>query len=142
MRTGRKTPPCGNPRCGVSTGIHGGLTFGWGDLDQYGYWEHPCGVCARACEERSPEDVPCWPFKPKREPRKPDRAENVLAAHHMLEDAKEDLGKLMGLLKNLSDTLGDLGAESAENMRIIGQEVAGPLSCIMDNLDKVRVPEE
>lgn len=134
------TKACGNPRCGVSTGIHDGLTFGWGDLDQYGYWEHPCGACARAWEKHSPEDAPCWPFGPKRQPRKPTREENALAAHHMLEDAKENLGKLMGLLKNLSDTLGDLG--SAGDAGIVGREVADHLSLAMEGLDRVRVPEE
>jgi len=27
---------------GVSTGIHGGLTFGHGELDHLGYWEIDC----------------------------------------------------------------------------------------------------
>lgn len=37
---------CNNPKCSTSTGIHEGLTFGWGKLDEYGYWEFPCQVCA------------------------------------------------------------------------------------------------
>ncbi len=37
---------CGNSMCGRSTGIHEGLTFGSGELDEYGYWEKPCGICA------------------------------------------------------------------------------------------------
>lgn len=59
---------CGNPNCGVSTGIHeeggncSGLTFGSGKLDTYGYWEHPCPTCARAWEKKYPEDGQCWPF--------------------------------------------------------------------------------
>ena len=36
---------CGDPECRVSTGICGNLTFGWGPLDQHGYWEFPCYLC-------------------------------------------------------------------------------------------------
>jgi hypothetical protein len=53
---------CARPDCGGSTGIHGGLTFGWGELDDHGYWEHPCAPCARAYEARVPEYGPCWPY--------------------------------------------------------------------------------
>jgi hypothetical protein len=56
---------CGNPECRCSTGIHGGYTFGSGELDQFGYWENPCALCARENEKRHPEDGPCWPFKDK-----------------------------------------------------------------------------
>ena len=38
---------CGNPNCSVSTGICGSQTFGSGELDDNGYWEHPCGACER-----------------------------------------------------------------------------------------------
>ena len=55
---------CGNQGCGVSTGIHEGLTFGSGQLDFNGYWENPCPTCARKHEEKHPEDAPCWPFVP------------------------------------------------------------------------------
>lgn len=55
--------PCGNPKCGCSSGIHEGLTFGSGDLDQWGFWEHPCAVCARAHEAKYPNEGECWPFK-------------------------------------------------------------------------------
>ena len=58
---------CGNSDCCVSTGIHEGLTFGRGELDDLGYWEIPCGICAREWEEKYPEDAPCWPFPPKEE---------------------------------------------------------------------------
>jgi len=61
---GHKKKACGNRRCGVSTGIHDGLTFGRGKLDDYGYWSKPCGPCARAWEKEHPEDGPCWPFSP------------------------------------------------------------------------------
>lgn len=51
-----------NGKCNVSTGIHGGLTFGRGRLDDYGYWQFPCHECARRHELFYPEDGPCWPF--------------------------------------------------------------------------------
>lgn len=53
---------CNNPDCRISTGIHErldangsqnkpwGLTFGSGELDDYGYWEFPCLDCARYYE--------------------------------------------------------------------------------------------
>ena len=53
---------CGRKECKVSTGIHDGLTFGSGELDEFGYWEFPCDKCARAWEKDCPEDGPCWPF--------------------------------------------------------------------------------
>ncbi|KKL84752.1 hypothetical protein LCGC14_1961570 [marine sediment metagenome] len=53
---------CGHKDCKVSTGIHEGLTFGRGELDDNGYWEIPCDICARAGEEKYPEQYPCWPF--------------------------------------------------------------------------------
>lgn len=61
---------CGNADCKVSTGICDSLTFGRGDLDDNGYWEIPCGPCAREHERRHPDDGPCWPFAapPPREP--------------------------------------------------------------------------
>ena len=36
----------------VSTGIHGGLTFGHGDLDPNGYWETDCHEAQRAHDKR------------------------------------------------------------------------------------------
>jgi len=53
---------CRYEGCKVSNGIHGGLTFGYGELDKYGYWEYPCVICARAWEKKYPEEGPCWPF--------------------------------------------------------------------------------
>lgn len=65
-------PPC---NCRASTGIHEsdnsdgtpekpwGLTFGSGQLDDYGYWEHGCFACARWHEQE--DGVPIksyWPF--------------------------------------------------------------------------------
>lgn len=54
--------PCGNPKCKASTGIHDGLTFGSGELDDNGYWENPCFKCARAFEAANPGEE-AWPFK-------------------------------------------------------------------------------
>ncbi len=48
--------------CFCSTGICGHLTFGSGQLDEWGYWENPCRVCAERNERKRPEDGPCWPF--------------------------------------------------------------------------------
>lgn len=41
-----KSVGCGNPECSTSTGICGSITHGHGELDDYGYWEFPCFVCA------------------------------------------------------------------------------------------------
>ena len=46
---------CGNPRCSTSTGMHGGLTYGSGDLYEDGYWEFPCDTCARYADAHSEE---------------------------------------------------------------------------------------
>lgn len=55
MRTTTKIKsdqPCGHSDCACSTGIHEGLTFGHGRLDEYGYWEFPCAICARVWDEK------------------------------------------------------------------------------------------
>lgn len=56
---------CGNPKCGTSTGIDGSLTFGSGELDEWGYWSKPCRPCAENFEARNPELAqeygPVWP---------------------------------------------------------------------------------
>lgn len=62
-----KQRACGNPECSTSSGFHDGLTFGSGDLDDWGYWEFPCGPCARDYERRFPGEEPCWPFEPPAE---------------------------------------------------------------------------
>ena len=49
--------------CGFSTGIHGYLTVGHGELDEHGFWEHGCVECARRHELEHPEDGPVWPHK-------------------------------------------------------------------------------
>ena len=61
----KKFPFCGNRNCCASTGIHEGMTFGSGKLDDFGYWEYPCWVCAREFETLHPEYQPCWPFEPE-----------------------------------------------------------------------------
>ena len=37
---------CDNDKCACSSGIHGGMTFGNGELDSHGFWEFPCRQCA------------------------------------------------------------------------------------------------
>jgi hypothetical protein len=51
-----------HPDCKISTSIAEFLTFGTGKLDSDGFWQYPCYECARAHEEKFPEDFPCWPF--------------------------------------------------------------------------------
>lgn len=54
---------CGTPDCGVSTAIDDEtLTFGRGNLDEWGYWEFPCAACAAAYQEKDPKR-PVWPVK-------------------------------------------------------------------------------
>jgi len=53
---------CGHHDCRISSAMDDSLTFGRGELDDYGYWEIPCPVCARAWEKDHPEDGPCWPY--------------------------------------------------------------------------------
>ena len=45
------TTRCKNKDCSSSTGICGSITFGYGDLDDNGYWEFPCETCAKAFDE-------------------------------------------------------------------------------------------
>lgn len=66
-RDERPLRPCGHQDCSVSTGEHDGLTFGRGQLDNHGYWEIPCGICARAAEQATPGLV-AWPFAPAPRP--------------------------------------------------------------------------
>ncbi len=47
---------CGNPDCCTSTGIHGGLTFGSGELDGLGFWDKPCILCANEFEKHRLDD--------------------------------------------------------------------------------------
>lgn len=44
----RKDFGCGRKECYASSGICGSVTFGTGELNQYGYWEFPCKECENA----------------------------------------------------------------------------------------------
>lgn len=56
--------PCGHSDCGRSTSIDDvTLTFGRGELDEHGFWEIPCSICARAYEADHP-GVTSWPRGP------------------------------------------------------------------------------
>lgn len=50
--TDKKEKACGNPECGISTGICGSITAGTGKLDFNGYWEFPCYICPKKFEHR------------------------------------------------------------------------------------------
>lgn len=55
--------PCGNVECGISTAIdEETLTFGSGDLDDHGFFEHPCLICANEYKSKHP-DAKVWPNK-------------------------------------------------------------------------------
>jgi hypothetical protein len=59
----RTKRPCGHASCGISTSIDDvTLTFGRGDLDEFGYWKIPCAICAEAWQKDHP-DQPVWPRK-------------------------------------------------------------------------------
>lgn len=45
--------PCGNPRCGCSSGYGEEITYGSGELSQGGYWEKPCRPCAVLGDEQN-----------------------------------------------------------------------------------------
>lgn len=51
MTKTKQIKSCENPDCRTSTGIHGGLTHGSGELDDYGYWEFPCRICAEETDK-------------------------------------------------------------------------------------------
>ena len=53
--------------CNVSTGICGRLTFGYGKLDEFGYWEHGCDTCAKEWRKNHPNDA-VWPIIEKEVP--------------------------------------------------------------------------
>ena len=136
----KKPKPCGNPDCSVSTGIHDGFTFGSGDLDMNGFWEHPCALCARLHEKLYPEDGRCWPFEPMT------RADMLRAEAEILEMAKGKLNDALDLLKSLMGTMCDRVAGQSDarfeyNQNIIEGEVADAVACAKDNLGKVEIPE-
>ncbi len=52
---------CGHKDCKVSTSIDDiTLTFGRGELDDFGFWEIPCEICAQNHKDRFPNDL-VWP---------------------------------------------------------------------------------
>jgi hypothetical protein len=54
---------CGRADCGTSTSIDDvTLTFGRGDLDDHGFWEFPCVICAEAFQKEFPSRS-VWPVK-------------------------------------------------------------------------------
>lgn len=54
------TKPCNNHKCCTSTGICESTTHGSGILDEHGYWQFPCFICAREYEKQGTERH--WPF--------------------------------------------------------------------------------
>jgi len=66
MSSAKTFPACGNDGCTISSGICGALTFGHGELDDDGYWEHPCILCASAWLrwDDGEEDTEVWPKPP------------------------------------------------------------------------------
>jgi hypothetical protein len=90
-----------------------------------------------------PEDGECWPFKPQ---EKPTREQMLLAEFHMLEDAKEDLGKALVLLNSLVGTVRDLEMDRPDprfehNLYNL-EEVMDAVACAKDNLGKIEIPKE
>uniref|UniRef100_A0A6M3JFC1 Uncharacterized protein n=1 Tax=viral metagenome TaxID=1070528 RepID=A0A6M3JFC1_9ZZZZ len=55
-----KMPPCNNPECCASTNIADHESFGSGELDDYGFWEKPCSICARSYEKATGKIA--WPY--------------------------------------------------------------------------------
>lgn len=59
----RVAKPYPHNRCGASTAYDDEtITFGYGELSDYGYWEHPCIECAEAFKKNHPE-TPVWPSR-------------------------------------------------------------------------------
>jgi len=55
------TKPCGYDDCAVSTAIdETTLTFGRGKLDDFGFWEILCLICAAEHKREYPKDL-VWP---------------------------------------------------------------------------------
>lgn len=52
--------PAGH-KCGVSSTVYDAISFGTGELDDNGFWEHGCYECARAWEKQFPASGECWP---------------------------------------------------------------------------------
>lgn len=77
-------PACGNPKCGGSTNIAEDASFGHGELDECGFWEFPCPVCARDYEREHPNEN-AWPYRlPNGESSKRFSRERILDKTKML----------------------------------------------------------
>ena len=76
--------PPGHSRCGASSTIMDTLSFGTGELDVNGFWEHPCVECARAYEQQFPEAGECWPHSPETLKRWKDEDDAARAAANTL----------------------------------------------------------
>ena len=56
----KKKRPCGNPDCCCSTSIDDTtITYGSGELNEFGFWEFPCKICAKVAKDRGEKYV--WP---------------------------------------------------------------------------------
>lgn len=55
---------CNNKNCSISSSVaYKEFTFGSGELDSFGYWQHPCMECAREYEIKNKLPLnTCWPF--------------------------------------------------------------------------------
>lgn len=60
-----KKKACGHEDCSTSSGFSDELTFGRGELDDYGYWEIPCRPCAEAFERENPDMAKKYDVWPK-----------------------------------------------------------------------------
>ena len=56
---------CGRKECGASSGFSEELTFGSGELDDWGYWEFPCRLCAESFERSNPDMAKKYGVWPK-----------------------------------------------------------------------------
>lgn len=105
-----ETKYCGNRNCGTSTGICGSTTHGYGELDQNGYWYHPCFVCARHYERETGE--PQWPFAPP-----------VKSIEDKILEWLEDFGPTT--FNGLQNVAGADGSEVDEILaRLLGKKIA------------------
>jgi len=57
--------PDGHEKHCTSSTIAEDLSFGYGHLDDNGYWQYGCYECARAHEKQFPKDGNCWPYSLK-----------------------------------------------------------------------------
>ena len=58
--TRTKLLACGNKDCCASSNIAGHASFGSGELDDYGFWEKSCFICARSYETATRKTA--WPY--------------------------------------------------------------------------------